>query len=298
MGSVRKNILWPVATCIAVALVIGAAISLRGEHKDTHGGGSLAELREALRLEAASPYRWCDLGEGLLEDGQKEKARYCFEQALKLAPNLPPIWMRATFFHFEMDETTAALQCSAKVLKTVPYYDEVIFNYYDRVGAYGREGAAPPRGHRRRATMYFRHILKAGGRRMGHLFAGSGYKNDHSRMTTWQAEHLDFLRRQQLGLRSKVVCCYSAVIAPGARTSRWPRLRSVWRPAACAGRHAHARRGAAARACRGPSPSRRNRSDHAAPLPRARGRVRPKPTKRQHNALRHMHRLIPVICAR
>ena len=63
------------------------------------------------------PYRWCDLGEALLEDGQKEKARYCFQQAQKLAANLPPIWM--------MEETDAAIQCSAKVLTIVPDYAQV-----------------------------------------------------------------------------------------------------------------------------------------------------------------------------
>jgi hypothetical protein len=45
----RKDILWPVATCIAVALAITAAISLRGRHVETQGGGKWEELREALR---------------------------------------------------------------------------------------------------------------------------------------------------------------------------------------------------------------------------------------------------------
>jgi cytochrome c-type biogenesis protein CcmH/NrfG len=93
----RKDIVWPAATCIAVALAITAAISLRGQH----GDGKREELREALGQESASPYGWCDLGEALLEDGQKEKARYCFQLAEKLAPNVPPIWMRAAFFHFQ-----------------------------------------------------------------------------------------------------------------------------------------------------------------------------------------------------
>jgi tetratricopeptide (TPR) repeat protein len=124
----RKDILWPAATCIAVVLAITAAISVRGQR----GEGKREELREALRRESASPYRWCDLGEAVLEDGQKEP-RYCFQQAEKLAPNLPPIWMRAAFFHFQMEETDAAIQCSARVLKTAPDYDQMIFNYYDRL---------------------------------------------------------------------------------------------------------------------------------------------------------------------
>jgi hypothetical protein len=73
-GSMRKDILWPAATCLAVALAMEAAVSLRGQHSEAEGGGKLGEVREALRQEAASPYRWCDLGEALLEAGQKEKA--------------------------------------------------------------------------------------------------------------------------------------------------------------------------------------------------------------------------------
>src|ERR1035437_7674706 len=141
----RKDMLWPAATCSAVVLAITAAISLRGQH----GEGKREELREALRQEPASPYRWCDLGEALLEDGQKEKARYCFQQAEKLAPNVPPIWMRAAFFHFQMEETEAAIQCSARVLKTAPDYDQALFNYYDRLARSVEEvlphlGAARP----------------------------------------------------------------------------------------------------------------------------------------------------------
>ena len=41
--------------------------------------------------------------------------------------------MRAAFFHFQIEETDAAIQCSARVLKIVPDYDQVIFNYYDRL---------------------------------------------------------------------------------------------------------------------------------------------------------------------
>jgi hypothetical protein len=63
-----------------------------------------------------------DLGEARLEDGQKEKERYRFQQAQELAPNLPPVWMRPTFFHFQMEETETAIRWSASVLKTVPDY--------------------------------------------------------------------------------------------------------------------------------------------------------------------------------
>src|ERR1035437_8451704 len=123
--------------------------------------GKREELREALRREPASPYRWCELGEAVLEDGQKEQARYCFQQAEKPAPNLPPMWMRAAFFHFQMEETEAAIRCSARVLKMAPDYDQAIFNYYDRL-APSVEEVLPHLGDNRRAGQaYFRHLLGA-----------------------------------------------------------------------------------------------------------------------------------------
>src|ERR1039458_7813562 len=50
-GSMRKDILWPAATCIAVALAMAAAVSLGGQHGKAEGGGKLGEAWEALRSE-------------------------------------------------------------------------------------------------------------------------------------------------------------------------------------------------------------------------------------------------------
>jgi hypothetical protein len=69
--------------------------------------------------------------------------------------------MRAAFFHFQMEETEAAIQCSARVLKTAPDYDQAIFNYYDRL-ARSVEEVLPHLGDDRRAGQaYFRHLLGA-----------------------------------------------------------------------------------------------------------------------------------------
>jgi tetratricopeptide (TPR) repeat protein len=153
----RKDIVWPAATCIAVVQATTAAISLRGQH----GERKREELREALRREPASPYRWCELGEAVLEDGQKEQERYGFQQAEKPAPKRPPMWMRAAFFHFQMEETEAAIQCSARVLKTAPDYDQAIFNYYDRLAPSVEEVLPHLGDHRRAGQAYFRHLLGA-----------------------------------------------------------------------------------------------------------------------------------------
>jgi hypothetical protein len=161
MGSVRRDYLWPAATGIAMILVISSLMSLREKQTESEPTGRLAKFQRALRQEPASPFGWCDLGEAFLETGQREKARYCFEQAQLLAPNIPVIWMRAMDFHFRMGETGAALQSSAKVLRIVPDYDEPIFQYYDHhIPAVS--DVLPYLGDDRRASQaYFSHILKA-----------------------------------------------------------------------------------------------------------------------------------------
>jgi hypothetical protein len=189
----RNDIVWPAATCIAVVLAITAAISLRGQH----GEGKREELREALRREAASPYGWCDLGEALLEDGQKEQARYCFQLAEKLAPNVPPIWMwAAAFFHFQMEENEAAIQCSARVPRMAPDYDEAIFNYYDRL-APNVEAVLPHLGDNRRAGQaYFRHLL--GAEAMGAATAWEWLRERRFADDGLAARHLDLLLKQRM----------------------------------------------------------------------------------------------------
>jgi hypothetical protein len=70
--------------------------------------------------------------------------------------------MRAMFLHLQGGETAAALDSSARVLKLVPYYDEVIFNYYDRFAPTVAE-VLPHLGDNARAGQaYFRHLLKSG----------------------------------------------------------------------------------------------------------------------------------------
>src|SRR5437879_4270546 len=46
-------------------------------------GGAVRETQRALVSDAASPYRWCDLGEALIEAGFEDKARYCLRRAVE-----------------------------------------------------------------------------------------------------------------------------------------------------------------------------------------------------------------------
>jgi len=159
--SVRKDFLWPAATSIATILAISSLISLRDKQKTPEPGGRLGALEKALRQEPASPYRWCDLGEAFFEEGQQERARYCFFEAKRLAPNLPGIWMRASAFHFRIGEIHEALQSTAKVLAIVPDFDEAIFEGYDRHVPAVSDVVPGLEGNRRASQAYFRHILRA-----------------------------------------------------------------------------------------------------------------------------------------
>ena len=196
--------------CTAVILAISSALSLRGDNTGVQRAGKLGSLREALRQDPASPYSWCDLAEGFSEEGQREKARYCFEEARGLAPNIPPIWMRAMFFYLQGEETAFALDSSARVLKIVPDYDEVIFNYYDRFVPTVAE-VLPHLGDNGRAGQaYFSHLLK------------SGTPEDAAIAWTWlrdrsfsrdqlAVEYLDFLlRHKEFGETVRVWASYLA----------------------------------------------------------------------------------------
>jgi len=187
-----RDFLWPLAMCTAIVVAIGAGFSLRSTAAGIQGSGKLPGLQEELREDPASPYRWCDLGEAFLQDGQNKKARYCFEQARLLAPDIPPIWMRAMFFHLQNDETPAALHCSARVLQLVPDYDQVIFNYYDRFVPRVAEVLPHLAGNRRAGQLYFRHLLKSAATEDVAL-AWTWLRDRSFAQDRLAAEYLDFL---------------------------------------------------------------------------------------------------------
>jgi tetratricopeptide (TPR) repeat protein len=117
---------------------------------------------EALRRDSASPYRWADLGDALAQNNQVPAASYCFQRALELNRGLPQIWLRDANFHFQTGAMDAALASAAHVLQTVPNYDGVLFNYFDRmIGDPGKVLAAIG-GDRRAAVSYANHLIATG----------------------------------------------------------------------------------------------------------------------------------------
>jgi tetratricopeptide (TPR) repeat protein len=114
---------------------------------------------EALRRDSANPYRWADLGDALTLENRLPAAGYCFERALALNRRLPQIWLRDANFHFQTGTDAAALKSAARVLLTVPNYDAVLFNYFDRMIGDPSKVLAEIGQDRRATVSYANHLI-------------------------------------------------------------------------------------------------------------------------------------------
>ena len=130
-----------------------------GEEEDVRA--AISGFEELVRRNPASPFRWCDLAEALLETGATERARPCIARAVELGPRLAPVLVRAGNFHFRLGETERALRYHAQVLGLTGDYDALIFGTYSRMSA-GIDAVLtdgiPP--HRRAAEAYLRHLMR------------------------------------------------------------------------------------------------------------------------------------------
>jgi len=156
------------------------------------------ESREALRRDPAFALRWCDVGESLLGVGEHGQAAYAFRRAVELAPNSPPILLRAANYHWRMEHPDDALRLSSHILELIRDYDAVIFLLYSRSGV--PAGELLRRGVPRdaAAAQAFFQSLLAGGTtdavREAWLWLGSqGYATDRL-----AASYLDFLLARRL----------------------------------------------------------------------------------------------------
>ena len=92
--------------------------------------------REALRHDNGNAYLWADLAEALAasgQTGQDKLARQCMDRAVALSGAIPAIWVRHANFYFLGNEPKIALQSAARVLQTVPDYDDILFHYFDQI---------------------------------------------------------------------------------------------------------------------------------------------------------------------
>ena len=96
----------------------------------TDPGQTVALYTEAVRRDPANAFRWADLGEAFVSSKDIPKARAAYARALELSRDIPQIWLRIANFHFQLNEPIEALDTASRVLKTVPDYDSVLFNYF------------------------------------------------------------------------------------------------------------------------------------------------------------------------
>lgn len=127
--------------------------------------GAVEIFEAAVRRDAASPYRWCDLAEAELAAGEKDRARRAMGRAVDMGPRIVPVLMRAANFYYRMGEERRALPYGARILRLVEQYDGAVFGLYDRmeagVDAVLREGLG---GEARAGRAYLRHVMGRGDR--------------------------------------------------------------------------------------------------------------------------------------
>jgi Tetratricopeptide repeat len=95
---------------------------------------AIRDLQEAVRRDPASAYRWCELGEALVESGQLDQAKAAMSRAVELAPKTPAVLLRDFNLLVRLQEFPKALPLAARILALVPDYDEYLFGSFKRWG--------------------------------------------------------------------------------------------------------------------------------------------------------------------
>jgi hypothetical protein len=118
----------------------------------------------------ASPYRWCDLAEGLLDAGRSEAGERSIARAVELGPKMPQILLRAANFEFRNGADEAAARYAARVLALTRDYDGAVFGSYSRFGISQetilKDGIPDDRDAR---LAYFQFVLAGGDARQAAL---------------------------------------------------------------------------------------------------------------------------------
>jgi hypothetical protein len=153
-------------------------------------------FREAVRRDPAHPYRWCELGEALVEAGDTSGAAACISRALELGPNSAPLILRAANLHFRFGQTRRALELMSRVLGLTDEYDEIVFGTYSRMGVTIADALAHGLPHDRAARGYLRFLMARGNLQDAReLWGGLRARSLGDRALT--AEYVGFLVRNR-----------------------------------------------------------------------------------------------------
>jgi len=90
-------------------------------------------LQLAVRRDSSNAYLWADLADALAASGDAARARQCIDRALSLTKAIPAIWVRHANFCFLHNDVEEALRSAARVLHTVPDYDDILFHYFNQI---------------------------------------------------------------------------------------------------------------------------------------------------------------------
>jgi len=97
------------------------------------GKAALAMLKRALDRDPASPYRWCDYGEALLEAGDTAGARRAMLAGAAAGPAIGPVLMREANFAYMTADRKPALEYGRRLAAMTPAYDREVFTVWERM---------------------------------------------------------------------------------------------------------------------------------------------------------------------
>jgi hypothetical protein len=122
----------------------------------------LALFELALRRDPASPYRWCDYGEALLQVGNRAGASRAIQRGVELGPQIASIRMRAVNFAYRTGDATSAMKQGRILLDITGSYDADVFRVWDRLELSADVALRSSIPNRRTGQSYLRHLMATG----------------------------------------------------------------------------------------------------------------------------------------
>jgi hypothetical protein len=123
---------------------------LAGPQPDWPAAAAL--FRDTVRRDAASPQRWCELGEAIGKTGDLARADYCYRRGGALGPHALKILLDLGDFYFNTRAYHRSLPYFSEILKTMrgpgQFFSGTVFEYYEamEVRRNGWLGEAIPDG--------------------------------------------------------------------------------------------------------------------------------------------------------
>lgn len=178
----------------------------------------IAKLKAAVRGDTANPFRWCDLGDGLVQAGDLAEAEACFREALRRSPGSPQVILRAANFYYAAGNTAEALRLCSQVLRRVPDFDEAIFSLYLRLGG-GTPGivALGIGGNPRAAAAYVTYVATRGLHEEGARL----FREFHPRGWIPPVGALELAHALQRGGQLDQAAEVLSTVTPGFRRANW-----------------------------------------------------------------------------